>query len=71
MDKSRCNHNFFEVLNIQIFFKKIFFSKYGRLLLLAVVPAGHDPLCPLGGLDDGEGPLRGEVEDQHANGDPL
>ena len=45
--------------------------EYGRLLLLAVVPAGLDPLRPLGGLDDGEGPPGGEVEDQHANGDIL
>ena len=45
--------------------------EYGRLLLLAVAPAGLDPLHPLGGLDDGEGPLGGEVEDQHASGDPL
>ena len=45
--------------------------EYGRLLLLAVVPAGLDPLHPLGGLDDDEGPPGGEVEVQHANGDIL
>ena len=45
--------------------------EYGRLLLLAVAPAGLDPPRPLGGLGDGEEPLGGEVEDQHANGDIL
>ena len=47
------------------------YHEYGRLLLLAVVPAGLDPLRPLGGLDDDEGPPGGEVEVQHANGDIL